>query len=87
MSTTTMVAPSVLDPDIGELARRAAVKLRGPHRLHIGDYLDLGIDLIQLKAALGHRRFRSWLTSECSGTERAARLCMQIAAAIGEAAR
>jgi hypothetical protein len=87
-----VAAGEVLAPgfDYRELAgddaarlRDAAERIRHRIRKQLDDIVQIGRDLIEVKAALPHGQFTRWLAAEFSWTDRTARNYMNVAEAFG----
>lgn len=63
-------------PELAALARKAADRFRGRVR---AAYLDTGRDLIEIKEAMGHGKFGTWIKAELGLTPRTAEHCMNAA--------
>jgi hypothetical protein len=75
---------SGLTADDRELAKRTVVKIRQHLRRTSREIIDIGTDLIKVRAALGHGHFEAWLESEFGrGSDRTARNYMQAARCFG----
>ena len=70
-----------LVPELAEQARAAASRVRDFVRASV---IDVGRELLAVKAQLEHGQFLNWLGSECDLRVRTAQRLMQVAEAIGK---
>jgi Protein of unknown function (DUF3102) len=71
---------AALSGDDAQLARDTAQKLRNWQRRTAAAIIDIGSDLLRVKAVLGHGHYTSWLAAEFPHDKRTAQLFMQVAA-------
>jgi hypothetical protein len=69
---------SVIDQDARDDVRDAAMRIKVRMARTAADIIDIGNDLIAVKAALGHGRFLAWIDAEFGMTERTAQNFMQV---------
>lgn len=75
---------SELSPDVRTNVETATRRLHELERRIVGDVLEIGKHLIQVKAALPHGQFGPWLDAEFGWTDRTARNFMQAAEVFGD---
>lgn len=79
----TSFSYTTLEPVIARSARALAEQMRGFERRTTETAIEIGRELIALKAALGHGHFGAWLAAEFPAGERTARNFMSAAEAFG----
>jgi len=72
-----------LAPEAADVARRSAERIRGFHRDAI---IKSGIELLEVKKAVGHGHFTEWVAAELNFSATTARNYMRAAAAFGDKA-
>ncbi len=70
---------SGLSPEVAAEARAVAERVRASHPRTVIAILDMGRDLLAVKARLGHGRFGLWLEAEFGGVARTAQNYMRAA--------
>jgi hypothetical protein len=70
--------------DAAQFGRDTAQKLRNWQRRTVADIIDIGTDLLKVKAAFGHGNFTQWLDAEFRNDKRTAQRFMQVAARLGD---
>jgi hypothetical protein len=74
---------SAITTDAAELAKRTAHKIQAHQRCTSTEIIDIGTDLILVKAALKHGKFGEWLRVEFRWDERTAQRYMHAAITFG----
>jgi DUF3102 family protein len=75
---------AVLDPDVAAEARAVAERVRASHQRTVIAILEMGGDLLAVKARLGHGRFGQWLEAEFGGVARTAQNYMRAAQSLAD---
>lgn len=70
---------SGLSPEVAAEARAVAERVRAAHQRTVVAILEMGRDLLAVKARLGHGRFGQWLDAEFGGVARTAQNYMRAA--------
>ena len=68
-----------LRPEVAAEARAVAARVRASHQRTVIAILEMGRDLLAVKASLGHGRFGQWLEAEFGGVARTAQNYMRAA--------
>lgn len=68
-----------LKPEVAAEARAVAARVRASHQRTVIAIIDMGRDLLGVKARLGHGRFGQWLEAEFGGVARTAQNYMRAA--------
>jgi Protein of unknown function (DUF3102) len=73
----------LLEPDVAGQIRSRATRIREQVRRTLEGIIEVGKELLAVKAALAHGQIGAWLDSEFGWTERTARNCMAVADQFG----
>lgn len=73
-----------LDDDTGDFLRAAAERVRAKDQQARSNLIDIGSDLIKVKAKLDHGQFGAWLKAEFQWDERTAQRYMEVAEKFGD---
>jgi hypothetical protein len=84
LSVVESVFPSEFDygglaPEVAAEARAVADRVRASHQRTVIAIIEMGRDLLAVKARLGHGRFGQWLEAEFGGVARTAQNYMRAA--------
>ena len=74
---------SGLAPEVAAEARAVADRVRASHQRTVVAIIEMGRDLLAVKAGLGHGRFGQWLEAEFGGVARTAQNYMRAAQSFG----